>query len=550
VQLIDEVTPGATKASAAVRDLTATMRENERELLRLQKLQHELGDSEAERSIGRARAKDIAGLRLEQRGLALDAKAANDAVAAGGPEFAGAGAALSVLAVGAVASADALYHIGEIAVTTGLEVTETNRRLVATFEALGSQGEGSGDRTLDFLDRLSTQLPQTREQLATWTKQFEALGITNLDELRHQILATASAQAVMGDEGAAAYQKITERVRVAIEEHKGLKLAEKSLKGLYEAGLNVTEVASAIGMTTEQLAAGLKAGTVDAVAFGNALSDTLIEKGKGSLEAMGDEIATLRAKGKETLRHLFDDVDTAPLTDAIQSVIHLGDEGQPSGDRLKDGVTTGVNGAIKALASLVTEAEVAGLEVEVFYLEHKHAIQQFFDVDVRGVVDGVREVIDDAKELVDLLSRVKSTLDGVNPLHAASIDDDNAFKRGMDALGLSPQRTEPDAPRGIELSSGASGSPGNEAPSGTATIQRHRAHADGGVIHAPAPGEFFASVAPGEQIVPVGGGDGGIHVHGNIEIHVHAAAGVTDAQQLSMSGFAAAIERLQLARGA
>jgi hypothetical protein len=37
---------------------------------------------------------------------------------------------------------------------------------------------------------------------------------------------------------------------------------------------------------------------------------------------------------------------------------------------------------------------------------------------------------------------------------------------------------------------------------------------------------------------------------GSIEVHVHAAAGVTDAHQLSITGLSAALERLQLARGA
>jgi hypothetical protein len=37
-------------------------------------------------------------------------------------------------------------------------------------------------------------------------------------------------------------------------------------------------------------------------------------------------------------------------------------------------------------------------------------------------------------------------------------------------------------------------------------------HAEGGVVGRPAPGEFFASVKPGETIVPAGGGGGATKV--------------------------------------
>ena len=164
----------------------------------------------------------------------------------------------------------------ESLVEQAMEATEVNKRLSATFEALGAQGPGSGGKTLAFLNDLSSKLPQSRAQLAEWAKAYEAMGVTDLGELRGQIKATASAQAIMGDEGASAYQHIAERIRVAVEEHKGLKLADKQLKTLYQSGLNVTEVAAAMGLSTAQaLAAQLKAGTVDAAKFGAVLQKRL-----------------------------------------------------------------------------------------------------------------------------------------------------------------------------------------------------------------------------------------------------------------------------------
>ena len=97
-------------------------------------------------------------------------------------------------------------------------------------------------------------------------------------------------------------------------------------------------------------------------------------------------------------------------------------------------------------------------------------------------------------------------------------------------------------------------------------------HADGGMVTGihdgraevrPAPGEGLASVGRGEMILPAGrtispstgpppandnAGSGGVRVE-NLTIHIDAPAGVTGAQELSVTGLTIALERLQLAVG-
>ena len=58
----------------------------------------------------------------------------------------------------------------------------------------------------------------------------------------------------------------------------------------------MTEVAKAMGLSTQQLAGQLKAGTIDAQKFGDALSSTLIAKGKGPLEEAGNSLGVILAK--------------------------------------------------------------------------------------------------------------------------------------------------------------------------------------------------------------------------------------------------------------
>ena len=328
----------------------------------------------------------------------------------------------------------------------------------------------------------------------------------------------------MGDEGAEAYKKIAERVRVAVEEHRGLKLAEKSLKGLYEAGVNVTEIARKLGMSTQQLAAGLKAGTVDAQAFGNALSTTLVQKGKGPLDAMGDSLTTLEAKASETWRHLFDGIDPAPIVDALKSVIRLGDQGSPSGKNLKDGIQAGVQGVINFLGRMITEAEVFFLRLELYAVQNKPYL-----LGIAGAFETI------AKDIVAATAALGTLISYIPSLKTMQ-------------LALSGITGGLIAPTNSSAGALAAGAGGQGLGSGGVKSLTSPAHADGGIVGRPAPNEIFASVKPGERIVPEGQSGSGVHVD-RLEIHITAPNGVTDAHAMSVTGLSLALERLQLAGG-
>src|SRR5580698_1427806 len=277
VSLEDHVSPSASKAGAAIRQLGNDMGEAKLKI-------HDTGEGFLKVvepiEVMKDSLKDV-GAGFSEFASALRSGNIEGAIDGLTEALAGAAKMLDLIVPGlGEAAAAAIKFGGAMAgttvglVETALEVTAVNDKLEQTFQAL-ARGPEAGKKTLDFLNRLSHDLPQSRDELAKWTKQFQALGVTDLGELEKHIRAAASAQAIMGDEGAAAYTKITERVHVAIEEHKGLKLAEKSLKSLYDAGVNVTDIADRMGLTTKQLAANLKAGTIDAEKFGDALSNTL-----------------------------------------------------------------------------------------------------------------------------------------------------------------------------------------------------------------------------------------------------------------------------------
>src|ERR1700677_962660 len=146
-------------AKLATANATGNIAGHERYSLAVQRSQRNV--DELTRSLGLA--------KIQQDSSQIEALASSFATV-------GTAAATAAIAVGAFAGGLALY-----AAKTALDVTNENERLVASFEALG--GAGAGDKTLDFLDDLSKKLPQSRGQLAEWTKQFQALGITDLRQL-------------------------------------------------------------------------------------------------------------------------------------------------------------------------------------------------------------------------------------------------------------------------------------------------------------------------------------------------------------------------------
>ncbi len=243
--LEDQLSPDAKKASQALRQLSTELTGSKAKLaLYQQQLSQarQLGDvdgyrkytklvAEARRDVFQlGEAMVAAGGPAQKLGkdigqvsgkIATIKEPAKDATAHLTAMFLGLG---SISAIGSIFRrvADDIVHsledIARATIETALRVTEVNARLVATFEALG-EGPGAGQKTLDFLNDLSSKLPQSRDQLAQWAIQYQALGITDLGELRNQIRATASAQAIAGDEGAEAYKNLTERIHIAIEEH-------------------------------------------------------------------------------------------------------------------------------------------------------------------------------------------------------------------------------------------------------------------------------------------------------------------------------------------
>jgi hypothetical protein len=440
-----------------------------------------------------------------------------------------------------------------------LEVTNTNDRIRATFGALG--GAGAGSEMLSMVNELATRLPQSREQIADWAKEIQALGINDIDKVRAQTAALASAQAIMGESGVSAYLKLTEKIRLAEEGTGRLKLQERKLESLFRAGIDVQDVASKMGMSVLQLQRRLEAGTINAQRFGDAMESSILEKGQAPLEVMMRSLDTMKRKWRETFGHLFDDINATPLTDALQSVIELGDQGEASGQTLKDGITSGVNAIIKEFAHLTIRGEVMFLKLELWWLRTGLSIDGIRK-DFHDLGDAIGIVLTPVMYLAKALGFVADQYDWL----AAKILGGAAKEIGQRIFEWSDAAADAKAY--------------DEAYKRTGKVPQLPGHAEGGMVTSihggvaqvsAAPGEGLASVGRGERILPAeptarqvpsfnmqafagmtaanmnaAPASHSIHIG---EIHVTGPQGVTHAQEVTVTGLALALERLQLASG-
>lgn len=374
VKLVDNMSPAAKQAQDSVNSLSRQLRQSKIELrdyeaeLKKAKLSGDAGAyTKFEGLVSGAREKTM-GLSDALGGMrehAADAAKGQELLASSVKATAGVYLAAATSAVALGASLAALTFE---AAKFGIEASEEKDQLLTMFDALGD-GPGAGQATIDMLDDLEGSLGQTRKKLSEWTQEYEALGITDLGGLRYQLDATGASYAIMGDKGASAYEHLEAKIQEAIETGHGIKIADKGLAALAQTGANVTDVAAKMGVTAAELRDELKKGSVDAQAFGDALSAAIIEKGQGPLENLRTDIGTITAQGEESFKKLFEGVDAEPFKLELADTVGLMKEGVPSADALKWGITTFLDKVYEVGAEALPVIKHFFLETEILALQ-------------------------------------------------------------------------------------------------------------------------------------------------------------------------------------
>lgn len=250
-------------------------------------------------------------------------------------ELAGMTGGLSIAVEAAGAAAVAFGALVVAGMSLAIEASELKAQMTTLFDALGN-GQTSGAETVAMLDQLGDRIGRTRKELAPMAQQMMALGITDLPALEKAVTANASAMALMGDRGAAAFQKVLKQTQLAAEA--GVKM-KNPLKALSDLGLGQgQDVAAAMGISLKDLQAQIKAGTVDAKAFGDAIQDALIKKGAGPLARAGMSLTNVWAKFTENISKMFEDIDVGPFLEEVRSLFDIFGQAQPSGQAMKSAI--------------------------------------------------------------------------------------------------------------------------------------------------------------------------------------------------------------------
>ena len=370
----------ATKGATAAERLTASLDKL------TNALEHSGNGLKKHAEHGAEAHKDLEILRHAYDGIKEGLGGMASALKAGDPKaaiegatnaLAGLASTLDLVAPGLGQAASALVKLGgafvgvtaeiiEAGVELAVEARSTNAAIEATFDALG-KGPGAGAAAVKMLDDLSDRLPQSRKRLEEWARTAAA-GETDIEKIKNEVLATASAQGLLGERGVAAYEKINKGIHDAIEGEHTLKLGRRQLMDIGPTVL--ADAATRMGTTLPKLEAALKGGLdpkkVDA--FGTALENALIAKGGKGLDAMWMKTSVTTDKLKEKFVKLFDEVDTGPLTEGLRDVLGLLDNGQPSADALKGHITSAFNEIIKDIGSAIEEGEYWFLSMEVWAL--------------------------------------------------------------------------------------------------------------------------------------------------------------------------------------
>lgn len=253
------------------------------------------------------------------------------------------GLSLAVEAALAVAAAfGALVLAGA---SLAIEASELKAKMTATFDALG-EGQISGKDTIAMLDELGDSIGRTRKELAPLAQSFMQMGVTGRDELKSLTTAAVSAEALGGSSDA--FISLQKKIQAAADTGQALKIKLQALAGT---GVTVNDVASKMGISAQQLGAELKKGTVNAKAFGDALTQSLISKGAGPLARAGMSITNVWAKFTENIGKFFEDVDVGPFLDEVKSLFDIFGQAQPSGQALK----SGIGGFFKEVFALATK---------------------------------------------------------------------------------------------------------------------------------------------------------------------------------------------------
>jgi predicted nucleic acid-binding Zn-ribbon protein len=271
-------------------------------------------------------------------------------------------------------------------------------------------------------------------------------------------------------------------------------------------------------------------------------------------------LGVMWTKLKETFVSFTRSINLDPLLKAVQHFFDMFKGENDVGTALKNIIDILGNQMVDSISKSGPKVEdfikqlMADIEnFTIDCLEGKDSLMDMFKVKPDDMLTNLKEVLELAKDLLKVLGAINKAREGVATIiagaaslpgaaHASDLQDQAkayaaAAKARQEAGGVKSGYKPHEAPASYP----AVPTPANSGPPVLAPTSSPP-HAEGGIVGAPAPGEFWASVAPGEQIVPAGaspgGGGGGITIQTlNVNIEAKGGTGKEIAQGLVEESF-------------
>jgi peptidoglycan hydrolase CwlO-like protein len=430
-------------------------------------------------------------------------------------------AGVAAVAVGVVALTAAVIGVAASFAHWIVEATDMARTLGLLQEAAAGSAENSAAMTSQ-IDAMARRVPTARAELQKMYE--ETYRLANFSTMSGQAIqstyeAIAQSSAAMGQQVGAQIGEIITRskqlgvVRIGRLDVLGTGLDyEKDLVAPLAKAMSKQETVTAEGMSKARLQlqiGGLK------IADGAKLVADAVNKRFGDInlrQLLALDVQWKRLK--ETLVSFTRGINLEPLLKAVAHFFAMFNSENSVGAALKQIVELFGNGLVDAgaksgpvLEHVFKQAVILAQDAIIAFLTVRNYLRDAFSVDVSDFTTDLKLVATTLERIVDLLPGVGLAVSGIKAAAAlgSEVAQGIGHSKGGEAAGDLQARQ---MARLKEL----------RASGMTAEIPESPAHADGGVVGKPAPGEFWASVAPGETIVPKGGAAPASAVNGKLEL--------------------------------
>jgi hypothetical protein len=250
-----------------------------------------------------------------------------------------------------------------------ITLTQQKEALRQTFDVFTG---GMGDKLLADIETLASRLPYTADQLNVWAKSM-ITAVGSGKKLETAVLAVASAQAIMGEGGAAAAQALIKRFALAAETGEKVVLNRKILSQLEEAGVGMQALAKALGVAPEKLGKM----TVGAKDLGDAMQKALIAQGAGPLAKLGNTWTSISAKIREGFEDAFEDLGSIvdPFMQEVKSFASEFFAGGIAAEDFKGVVKSALTAAFTVAREFVNFLHRGFLHIQIAALQVRIALK-------------------------------------------------------------------------------------------------------------------------------------------------------------------------------